>query len=145
MLLSPEPHPGNYLKLEADASRLVVRQFFLDWEKEKPALLHIERVGQGGAPPPLAPERLAPTLGGVGMMVAGLTAMWGAEIAKLAARPNRLHRLPNAADVQGSPDVFYDPGYFLLADNEALLLELKPPRAHYWNVQIGNRWYESMD
>src|SRR5207244_9290877 len=32
ILISPEPHPGNYLKLEADASRLLVRQFFLNWE-----------------------------------------------------------------------------------------------------------------
>jgi hypothetical protein len=145
VIVSPDPQPGNYLKLEADASRLVVRQFFLDWEKESPALLHIERVGPVALPPFLAPERLAPTLGGVGTFLAGLTALWRAEIAKLATQPNQLHRLPNAALVQGSPDVFYDPGYFRLADTEALIVEFHPPRAHYWNIQIGNRWYESID
>jgi hypothetical protein len=143
VVLSPEPHPGNYLKLEADASGLQVRQFFLNWEKEQPALLHIERVGGGGTPPLLAPERVAPTLGGVGQMLAGLTALWRAEIAQSAARPNQLHRA--SKPVQSSPDISYDPGYFRLADDEALIVAFQPPRAHYWGIQIGNRWYESMD
>ena len=29
--------------------------------------------------------------------------------------------------------------------DEALLLEVTPPECHYWEVQLGDRWYQSLD
>jgi hypothetical protein len=145
VFLGGEPRPGNWMKLEPDATRLAVRQFFLDWETETPAVLHIERLGEVGAPPPLAPQRLAQTLPGVAMFVAGAAALWAGQLDQLTAAPNELRRLENAAELQASPDVVYYPGYFRLGEEEALLISFRPPSAPYWNMQIGNYWYESMD
>ena len=36
VILSPEPHPGNWLKLGPNTLRVTVRQFFADWENERP-------------------------------------------------------------------------------------------------------------
>jgi len=36
-------------------------------------------------------------------------------------------------------------GCFALADDEALLVEVKPPRAKYWSLHLGNYWMESLD
>jgi hypothetical protein len=36
-------------------------------------------------------------------------------------------------------------GYFRLAEDEALLVEVKPPPAKYWSVHLGNYWMESLD
>ncbi|PNW88193.1 hypothetical protein CHLRE_01g018450v5 [Chlamydomonas reinhardtii] len=44
IFLTPQPRGKNWLRLPADASRIVVRQTFLDRTKEVPADLHIERL-----------------------------------------------------------------------------------------------------
>ena len=36
-------------------------------------------------------------------------------------------------------------GYFRLADDEALLVEVTPPAARYWSLHLGNYWMESLD
>ena len=42
IILSAEPHEGNWLPLDAGATTLVVRHFFYDWEHEVPVTMSIE-------------------------------------------------------------------------------------------------------
>ncbi|MCP4593053.1 MAG: hypothetical protein GY842_20150 [bacterium] len=51
LILSPEPHEGNWMRLEPDASFLLLRQYLNDWETERPAEIYIERVGASYPPP----------------------------------------------------------------------------------------------
>ena len=44
-ILSPEAREGNWPRLESDAAWILIRQYFNDLEKERPADLSIERVG----------------------------------------------------------------------------------------------------
>jgi len=42
IILSAEPHEGNWLALDEGATMLVVRHFFYDWETEVPVTMAIE-------------------------------------------------------------------------------------------------------
>ncbi len=45
LVLSAEPHEGNWLPIAENATQLVVRHFFYDWDTEVASSLSIERVG----------------------------------------------------------------------------------------------------
>ena len=47
LTLSAESHDGNWLPIAEDATALVVRHFFYDWDTEVASSLSIERVGGG--------------------------------------------------------------------------------------------------
>jgi hypothetical protein len=46
---------------------------------------------------------------------------------------------------QGLSNNAYGDGWFDIADDEALLIELEPPRAQMWSFQLGNYWWESIE
>jgi hypothetical protein len=50
-----------------------------------------------------------------------------------------------AAAAHGDPNIAYYHGYWELAPDEALLVEVTPPRCDYWNFQVNNWWMESLD
>ena len=45
LVLSAEQHEGNWLPIAEDATQLVVRHFFYDWDTEVASSLFIERLG----------------------------------------------------------------------------------------------------
>ena len=55
------------------------------------------------------------------------------------ADPDEQHR------VGGDPNIVAQSAYWTFAPDEALLVELTPPRCAYWNIQLANVWAESLD
>ncbi len=51
LICSPEPQPGNWLKMSPDTYRVTFRQFFADWEHEHPMQARIDRLAAESAPP----------------------------------------------------------------------------------------------
>ena len=45
LILSADPHEGNWLPIAENATALVVRHFFYDWDTEVASSLSIERIG----------------------------------------------------------------------------------------------------
>src|SRR5437764_15214740 len=45
----------------------------------------------------------------------------------------------------GDPNIVFQLGYWQLAPDEALLVDLVPPECAYWNFQLGNIWAECLD
>ena len=62
LILSPDPAPGNWIRLDPDASTLIVRQTFQDRTREQPARLVLECLDRPGPPPPLTPAKLGRAL-----------------------------------------------------------------------------------
>jgi hypothetical protein len=147
LALAREPRPGNWLPLDADSSLVIVRQTFLDRERERAAALSIERVGARGGPPPLSPDALERGLAATAAWVCGTAELFADWAEGFAKRPNEL--LPFdpgvAAAAHGDPNIAYYHGYWKLADGEALLVEVTPPACAYWNFQLDNHWMESLD
>jgi hypothetical protein len=149
VILSCKNHPGNWLPMEPDTSTLIVRQTFLDTQKETIADLKLERVGAESAPPPdpLTPAEIDEALTAAGRLVVGCAALFTNWAEDFARRPNELPPFDPGVSLaaHGDPNIFYYHGYWALAPDEALVVEADPPECDYWNFQVNNYWMESLD
>jgi hypothetical protein len=145
--VSLDERPGNWLPMEHDTSMLIVRQYYMDREKERPAEFQMERLGAKGPPPALAPEAFAEGLEDAANYVAATAALFTDWAEGFLERPNALTRLDPAltGGAHGDPNIAYRMGYWELAPDEALLIEATPPKCEYWNFQLNNHWMESLD
>ncbi|MFP8874278.1 MAG: DUF1214 domain-containing protein [Myxococcota bacterium] len=146
-----KPAGGNWIALPEDATTLIVRQFFYDWDHEVPACFEIERIDSGPrrAPRAASPGATAAQLRALGRFVHDNTAWW-ADVA-LAKRDTHVNTFPDDAGGLGAvaaasqKNQSFGIGYFRLGKDEALLIEVEPPAAKYWSLHLGNYWMESLD
>lgn len=145
--LSREPRPGNWLPLAEDSESLLVRQTFLDRERETPAELVIERVDGGGPPRPLTPERLDGGLRAAAGLVNGCAALFASWVRGFEKHPNQLPLFDPRVSLGagGDPNITYYHAYWRLEPDEVLLIEVTPPACDSWNFQLDNWWMESLD
>lgn len=149
IIASQQEHAGNWLRLAPDTSQILCRQTFLDRRTEREALLNIECLEPSDPPPPVQLERFGSQLIHAAKYGQG-TAHWFAEwVSDMAnhAEPNNFYLPPaeNHRQVGGDPNVRIYLGRWELADDEALVIDLTPPKCEYWNFQLGNIWAESLD
>lgn len=147
ILLSATPKPGNWLPMTPQTGTLIVRQTFLDRERETPAELHIERLGGDGAPSPLTAARLQDGLRNASTLVAGASMLFARWADEWQAHANRLPRFDQdkSDNAGGDPNIAYYHSYFRLEADEALVIDATPPRCEYWNFQLNDYWLESLD
>jgi hypothetical protein len=148
LVISQREHPGNWLQSEADTRSIAIRQTFLDRPNQRHADLHIERLGADDTPPaPLTAEELYLSLIYAGFYVKGVAEI-GAEWATRQAQwPNVFTdaaELPET-DKFKDPQITWHQGYFDLADDEALVVEVIPPECEYWMIALHNHWMETLD
>lgn len=81
------------------------------------------------------------------MFVGGSAQVFAKWTEDFRSRPNTAPRFdPQVAlAAGGDPNIAYYHGYFQLADDEVLVIELTPPECDFWNLQLGNYWLESLD
>ena len=146
LILSPREHPGNWIRTDPDADAVSFRQFRYDWDIETPAWITIER-SDISMPPELDPDVEAARLDALGRFVTGSASMWTAYVESLGQRTWNTIAAPNppSSNYGATPDNVYGSGYFELAGDQAVVIELVPPPCHYWMFQIGNHWFESLD
>jgi len=73
--LGPEPRPGNWLRTDASARYLMIREYAHDWRATRPGRFEIER--EGVAPRgPLRLEAARAGLAGAAEFVANATSFW---------------------------------------------------------------------
>ena len=137
---------ANAIRLEPDASKLLVRRYVRDPRKDRPRPLLIERVGNGPEFLPLAAEPLGKAIAGTADF-----AMWNVKTwAKWAAR-DRTIRINALGTFGDTGDIFtpaghrYLSGYWQVPDDKALLIEFQPPKEAYWSFVPMNFWMESFE
>lgn len=138
---------GDWLPMAPDTSSLIVRQTFRDRARERIAELRLERLGASGAPAPLTPAFLDRGLQAAAAYVHGTASLFADWAEGFARRVNELPRFDPAlaAAAHGDPNIVYYHGYWELAADQALLVEVTPPPCEYWNFQLNNHWMESLD
>lgn len=143
--ISAKEHPGNWIALDREAHQhqLLVRQTYLDKEKDTLAEMSIERIGEGSAPA-LDAAVFHDRLLGVANYVKNNVDLFSGWSRDFEAHPNQALLL-DVSKAQGDPNFFYFQGYWKLAPHEALVIELMPPECDYWNFQLNNYWLESLD
>jgi len=146
-----EPADGAWFDLPARRCTLMVRQFFSDWEAEVPADLHLECIESGPASSRLQPDELAPKLERLADNVVDMTAFWTGFGHRHLERDevnafDHVQAAPGATSQQGgSVDQGYGQTWYRVAHDEALLLEVEIPDCAYWEIQLGDVWFQSLD
>jgi hypothetical protein len=136
----------NWLPTHPDVGWINIRQYFHDWDRERPAEFFIEKVGgEGLSPEPLGPEKLADQLESAIEWVEHGMPYWTewAQREHLGHPPNTSKRLPPVED--GVKLISYGCGRFDLEPGEAMIFECEVPKARYWHVALLNFWFETLD
>jgi len=141
IVVSPQPHSGNWLKSGAGANLVLVRQSLSDWTKETPGEVHIRRVGHDGGPSePLNAKVMASMLAEAGRVVVAQTRYWLGYIEGWKALPVNTLTAP-ALSQGGLPGQISSRGHYRLADDEALIITVSPSDAPYQGFQLGHFWW----
>jgi hypothetical protein len=147
IILSAEPHEGNWLPLDETATMLVVRHFFYDWENETPVTMSIEPLsGSNQNEEHLAVEPLVATARQVialgDFVEENLNFFLGFSNPEA---PNTflppLDGTAMGAAAENRPVI----GSWKLGPDEALIIEVTPPEGLYWSYSLGNLWWETID
>ncbi len=148
LMLGPDSTGPNTLRLAEGAEFVLVRQYFADWERERPADLTIERVGALYPPPPLRTDAMAARLERLRQWLSSGGALWD-QMSKsfLSMEPNTLAvHLTDLSDKRaGMRGQAYGIGNFACAPDEAVIVEFVPPPCRHWSVSLANRYWESLD
>jgi len=145
--VSCEQRPGNWLPMKPESGLLIVRQTFLDRATETLAKLTVERVDGPGRPVAITPAMVDDGLRNASTLVAGaslLFAKWARDFQKHSNQlPQFDPAVSNAAG--GDPNIAYYHSHWKLGPDEALVIDVMPPRCEYWNFQLNNYWMESLE
>ena len=131
---------------QGDHPTLVVRHFFYDWDTEKPSSLQIERIGERGRTEgPLGRSRrrgIAPDVRAGGVRPRQPEVL--SRLQRGAARSTG--SCPRSTARRSAPPRRTGPviGRFELEQDEALILEVEPPKGVYWSYSLGNQWWETI-
>ncbi len=148
VILSPEEHSGNWLRLEPNAEFAFIRQYFNDWENERPADLMIERIGAPYPVPPPRTDQIAARFERLQMWFERGALLWEQmSRGALSMPPNSLnvHLLEDSNKHAGMRGQAYGLGNFRCAADEAVVVEFAPPECHQWSVSLANWYWESFD
>jgi hypothetical protein len=151
IIVSCNKQGKNWLPMIPESGNLIVRQTFLDRDKEEPAELRIERIPNPAQPDleisKVSPQMIDNGLKSTSTLVAGaslLFAKWARDFQKHSnSLPMFDPQVSNAAG--GDPNIIYYHSHWALAEDEALLIEVTPPVCEHWNFQLNNYWMESLD
>ena len=142
----PAGHRGNFMQMPPGTKYFCVRQYFVDWEKEWPARFDIERIGGlGERPAPYTPAKTAQLLDEAGLWVLQTARFWTEWVDQLRRDFVKGELKPASSFVGGARDIFYGNDWWSLEPDEAMVIEFEPPKARYWQMQLCDVWFRTMD
>ena len=142
---------GTWFELPPKRCKLLVRQFFDDWDSEVPADLRIDCLDAGLPDSRMDARRIIRHLDTVAEQVVPMTAFWS-DFGRRHLESGEVNsfdhlypaRGPNLA-MGASPQQGYGQTWWHVEEDEALLYEVDIPSCVYWAVQLGDVWYQSLD
>jgi hypothetical protein len=147
IILSKTPKGKNWLKIEDNTTLVMVRQTFLDRKMETPAEILIENLDGRKAQGNLTPAMIDEGLKTASLFVGGASLLFSRWAQGFQKHTNRLPQFdPEVSNAAGGDrDIIYYHSHWKLTDDEALVIEVKPPECDSWNFQLNNYWMESLD
>ena len=159
LLLSPDRHDGNWLRLEADATSVITRHYFerVVSVQSDPGVvvpLRIDPLEDPGAPAPFTDAAMAARLRAVAAHLRantlGMPAPADAPAYSFVSRvPNVLpapasFRASGTATL-GAVDLFYAMSPYLLGPDDALVMEGRLPACRFANVMLWNMHMQTLE
>ena len=145
--ISPIRHDRNWIESHPDARMFLVRQYLCDWERDRAATLHIERLDSLGMPAgALSPAQLSTALDRAATWVERSTAFWCQYVESARERLPRNAVGAPTTPRGGAPTIGYGAGWWELDAGEALVIVTDAPDADYWGWTVHHRyWLDSGD
>lgn len=148
LIISPDPHPGNWLKTTSDTFRITIRQYFADWENERPMKAMIDRIsGPEVEAPLLSAQKLVQGLSDTTDWLQQSIRYWPGMLEKWKDRPNEFCSYWELEDnvIDATPGGDPLVCFWRLPEDEALIIRVRPPECVFWGLEFGNCWWETMD
>ena len=139
---------GNWLPLAPNAEFVLVRQYFNDWDVERPADLFIERLGATYPAPPPTTAQIAARFERLRMWMERGGALWermSKQALGMAENSLTVFLPQDAGERTGMRGQAYGIGNYRCAPDEAVIVEFAVPECHHWNVALANWYWESFD
>ncbi|HUE11623.1 MAG TPA: hypothetical protein VMQ54_11820, partial [Steroidobacteraceae bacterium] len=143
----PSGYSGNWVRLDLRARTIVLRQASYNWGQDLDGRFAIERVDRPLRPVRLSAEETARRLSRLAEYPKRYAALWLEHMAAMRSRGliNRFE-VDDWAGRGGAAGQYYYQGLFELKPGEVLLLESDvPERCLYWNVQLSDPLWNSVD
>jgi hypothetical protein len=135
LILGPTPRPGNWLKLEPEASFVWLRIYYTDWQRHRPADIRIERLGSDAEyPNPLSPPILAERFERAATFFEGHV-KWYTDWALKAETPVNEPAPLRGIGISNS-NVAYGWCNFDIPPDAALIVEFDRPEARHWGTAL---------
>lgn len=147
IILSKVPRGKNWLKIEKESSLVMVRQTFFNRFEEIPAEIEIENLSGQETPDPISPKLIDEGLRNASMFVAGASLLFSRWAAGFKKHVNTLPQFDPDTSLAAGGDakIIYYHSYWNLKNDEALVIQVRPPECDNWNFQLNNYWMESLD
>ena len=150
ILSAIEPNTGNWLPLDENSDRLVIRNVFNDWLGETEAGVQIEVLDEvSESVPVLTPEDFKIGGGTVGIMISRVIPAFLNNIQALPLNdlvtPCTTNALGGCEGDDAGFGNYASAGRYQLADNEVMIIELDNENVLFHNIQLANMWGESLD
>jgi Protein of unknown function (DUF1214) len=143
LILSDTRQDGNWLQLPEGKGCIVIRQYYYDWLIEEPASLVIERVGAQYPPAPVSP---ASVVEGMELLKA-----WIQNVPRACRHAVEGHYNAPVDTLEFVPidfgwaDLLYGRGHYTCAPDQAVIVEMTPPVAPYWGIELVSHFWEAHD
>jgi hypothetical protein len=133
----------NHVRSSPAAHELYIRDVMLDWARDEPNELRIERLGGPPTTPPRTRDEQARLTAEFMLRYANFTL--GLSRGTLQRKPNEF-ALAYSADKGGAlRNQFYVGGHFRLDEDEAFVVQVSDGGAGYFVVPLANVWGTTMD
>jgi hypothetical protein len=150
--VGPEPLPGcaNWIAIDPAQGNntIIVREAFYDWSGETGATLRIEPVDPGPMTALDEPEMIR-RLGAAARLMKFCHSTFSGGLTEQilgAVGTNRFLLVDTSKDEHASnPSAGYVPCVYDLKPGECLLIEVDRPKARYWNIHLGDVWWQVTD
>lgn len=150
VVLSPNEHPGNWMKLEPDAECVVTRDYMVDPVNGKQASWQIEAMDP--APPPrLSDADMARRFRTATNFLRDAFAIFPMQMDDrhpMIEKVNAIsepYPVPQVTFGWAAGDASYAIGSFSLDDDQALILEGTSPECAFWNMCLWNPYLQTYD
>ena len=149
LILSQEPTDisGQWVQIPDDASGILVRQYIANRKKEELATLNIDVLGSPIQFSPVTDQEIADAIISTSYAFLRLTTLHQRVLPELMEKTNVF--IEATSDSLGGAisgnDNLYMIGSYQLADDEALIMLVQPPKTRYWNIALESRWHETAD
>lgn len=138
---SPADRRTNHVQSTAAAQEFYIRDVLLNWDRDDPNHLAVERIGgtpTGSLPPPRTLDEQADATAAMMAYFADFTGKLSHGIYKMP--PNHFNLAWSADRVGAMRNQVYVMGRFDLAPNEAFVVDVSDGGAEYFTVPLSNIW-----